>query len=55
MYAPLSGAYTSIMARFPPAFMGIVSVGRAVGNIISSSLSLILMAAGEMTMSAVVS
>ena len=35
------------MARFPPAFLGVVSVGRAVGGVISSALSLVLMAAGR--------
>ena len=34
------------MARFPPSFMGVVPIGRSVANIISTSLSILLMAAG---------
>ncbi len=34
------------MARFPPSYMGVVSIGRSAAGIISTSLSIILMAAG---------
>ena len=34
------------MARFPPSFMGAVSIGRSIAGIISTSLSILLMAAG---------
>ena len=34
------------MARFPPSFMGAVSIGRSAANIMSTSLSILLMAAG---------
>ena len=40
-YSPDTGAFTSIMARFPPAFLGVVSVGRAAGGVISSAFCLL--------------
>ena len=40
------GAFQAIIARFPPSYMGVVSIGRSAAGIISNSLSIILMAAG---------
>ena len=41
-----SGAYTSIMARFPPSFMGSMMQGQSFGGIMSSGLSVILLIVG---------
>ena len=41
-----TGAFQAIMARFPPSYMGVVSIGRSAAGIISTSLSIILMSAG---------
>ena len=40
------GAFQAIMARFPPSYMGVVSIGRSAAGIISTSLSIILTISG---------
>lgn len=41
-----TGAFQAIMARFPPSYMGVVSIGRSAAGIISTSLSIILTISG---------